>query len=149
MSFWIKMEFSGDRVWCPPVFKPKHALHALRFVCLQNVPALYNPSMRNISDVLQLVCCCCFQYEGIFSDGSLRPWLQNWAIHSSAGTGVLQHSWDCFLLLGTPSLCSQPQSRWFLVQSCSSLKPPALSGVQPASGQQGNTSTVITLHQLL
>lgn len=49
------MEFSGDRVLCPPVFIMKHALYALRLVHLQKVPATYNLSMRNVSDVLELV----------------------------------------------------------------------------------------------
>lgn len=49
------MEFSGNRVSCPPVFIMKHALYVLRLVHLQKVPAPYNLSMRNVSDVLELV----------------------------------------------------------------------------------------------
>lgn len=122
------MEFSGDRVWCPPVFMLKLALHELRLVRLQNVPALYNlwetfccirAHCTNISGLI----CCCFKFQGRFWDRSLRPWPQNWAISSSPGTGVLWHSWDCLLLLGTPSVCSQQQSRWFPVQSCPCWNP--------------------------
>lgn len=68
----------------PLVFILKHGLRVQRSVCLQNVPALYNLSMRNVSDVLELVVptfqgwsAAALNIKGRFSDGSLRPWLQN------------------------------------------------------------------------
>lgn len=50
-----KLNLVATEFGAPLFFILKHALHVLRLVCLQNAPALCNPSMRNVSDVLELV----------------------------------------------------------------------------------------------